>query len=194
MGSKIWIVISGFLFFLGLVSVIEFTYYLAIGASVDIEYTKNFSFLNAISYLFVFLFSFFIAYLSLKRYTEEPSQYDGSKKPTHWILGSILAFGMCIVSFYILIIYSNLPWEERNIVLTVLGHPLLTICLGITGLFFLIFAYIDSRKEQKGKQIEKKGDLSPAFDELKQLKQLLDMGAITQEEYDQKKKKILEKI
>ena len=32
------------------------------------------------------------------------------------------------------------------------------------------------------------------LDELKKLKELLDMGAITQKEYEEKKKKILEKI
>ncbi|MEM3026932.1 MAG: SHOCT domain-containing protein [Thermoproteota archaeon] len=32
------------------------------------------------------------------------------------------------------------------------------------------------------------------LEELKKLKELLDIGAITQEEYEEKKKKILEKI
>ncbi len=50
------------------------------------------------------------------------------------------------------------------------------------------------QKELKAEPIPRVTGTSTPLEELKKLKELLDMGAITQEEYEEKKKKMLERV
>ena len=80
----------------------------------------------------------------------------------------------------------------------------LPICLYIFFLFSIIFTLLLNRKAKKNAMIEEKREAqgnmpvpdvivkSSGADEIKKYKELLDMGIISQEEFDNKKKQILE--
>lgn len=87
-----------------------------------------------------------------------------------------------------------------NVGLIIIGPPM--FILGTVVYHIDLFSH---RKQREGiveavmkPQQEAKATPSAAaltcMDELKKLKELLDMGAITQEEFEQKKKRILEKM
>lgn len=100
-----------------------------------------------------------------------------------------MAFGVVdvIVGLIFLMIIRGLSGIPQ-----IIGIALLSI-----GFIVLFTGYYSKRKYSKRKelqQVPKSEPTSEAMDQLKKLKELLDMGAITEVEYEEKRKKLLSKI
>lgn len=57
--------------------------------------------------------------------------------------------------------------------------------------FFIIYLIISTKARNRKNYIERNGYSPEDFEEVKRLKELLDCGVITQEEFDEKKKQLL---
>lgn len=105
-----------------------------------------------------------------------------------------IIIGMIFQFFFILpIVFGILALREldEGKKSTWLGVCLILFCSTLGGVFFLI-SDVDQKKTSKTKQIETNHD--EHVDLLRRYKQLLDDGVITQEEYDEKRREILDRM
>jgi hypothetical protein len=112
-------------------------------------------------------------------------------------IGPVYIIGLVMVSFGAL--FAAYGFIINNLTVFVIGAPL--AALGFVASYYDLNSYRKKNQEQIEATLESQRDAKAhsdltqiAMDELKKLKELFDMEAITKEEFEQRKMALMEKI